>query len=176
MKKTDLDTHVNSDFISRRPNVDWGNAAIDIVSEMWLSGSPVEEIRVALFRRGIDKSRHAIIGKAHRLGLGDHPKGRHLKRLVSLENSARRKRVEARRRPRASRPIPPKALPLPPPQIEDVARVQFQDLTPTMCKWPVGEPGKPGFGFCGCEKPSSINHPYCAAHEARAWNKTRECF
>jgi len=35
------------------------------------------------------------------------------------------------------------------------------------CLWPIGDPGEPGFHFCG--EPSLAGKPYCAAHAARAY-------
>ncbi|MHA7900357.1 MAG: GcrA family cell cycle regulator [Henriciella sp.] len=34
------------------------------------------------------------------------------------------------------------------------------------CKWPIGEPGKPGFHFCG--KKSGAESPYCEHHQQKA--------
>lgn len=35
------------------------------------------------------------------------------------------------------------------------------------CSWPKGDPGAPGFRFCG--KPALPLRPYCAEHYARAY-------
>jgi GcrA cell cycle regulator len=35
-------------------------------------------------------------------------------------------------------------------------------LRESHCKWPIGEPGKPEFRFCG--KRSSVDSPYCTHH------------
>lgn len=35
-------------------------------------------------------------------------------------------------------------------------------LRDKLCKWPIGEPGKSGFHFCG--KPSLESSPYCNHH------------
>lgn len=40
------------------------------------------------------------------------------------------------------------------------------DLTEHTCKWPIGDPLKPNFGFCG--RHSLEGSPYCAGHDARA--------
>ncbi len=40
-------------------------------------------------------------------------------------------------------------------------RLQLVDLTPTSCRWPVGEPGTPEFYFCGEDAPKQ---PYCTYH------------
>ncbi|MEO0607617.1 MAG: GcrA family cell cycle regulator [Pseudomonadota bacterium] len=34
------------------------------------------------------------------------------------------------------------------------------------CKWPIGEPGQPGFHFCG--KTSDEGSPYCDQHRQKA--------
>ncbi|MEL7135876.1 MAG: GcrA family cell cycle regulator [Pseudomonadota bacterium] len=39
-------------------------------------------------------------------------------------------------------------------------------LRDSHCKWPIGEPGKSGFHFCG--KPSEEGSPYCAGHQQKA--------
>jgi GcrA cell cycle regulator len=52
-------------------------------------------------------------------------------------------------------------------QAADVARVSFAELTDKQCKWPVGEVGAPGFGFCGDERVPGKS--YCLAHTCRAY-------
>ena len=37
------------------------------------------------------------------------------------------------------------------------------------CQWPFGDPGEPGFHFCG--KEAVAEKPYCADHDARAYHK-----
>lgn len=48
----------------------------------------------------------------------------------------------------------------------DVARVSFAELNDSSCRWPVGEPGSVGFGFCGARKVPGRS--YCEAHLARS--------
>ena len=45
--------------------------------------------------------------------------------------------------------------------------VRLEKLSAGMCSWPEGDPGTPGFRFCG--KPAVRNKPYCLAHCARAY-------
>ncbi len=40
------------------------------------------------------------------------------------------------------------------------------DLTPKSCRWPVGDPGTPGFYFCGEDAPKQ---PYCTYHASVAF-------
>jgi GcrA cell cycle regulator len=56
-------------------------------------------------------------------------------------------------------PIAPKE---PPPAV-----VRLETLGFDMCSWPSGEPGTPGFRFCG--RPAVQDKPYCAEHCARAY-------
>jgi GcrA cell cycle regulator len=44
--------------------------------------------------------------------------------------------------------------------------LRLEQLTEATCKWPFGDPLKPGFGFCGDH--SLENSPYCAIHKRRA--------
>lgn len=41
------------------------------------------------------------------------------------------------------------------------------DLNEHTCRWPIGDPLKPNFGFCG--RHSIEGSPYCAAHHDRAY-------
>ncbi len=43
-----------------------------------------------------------------------------------------------------------------------VSGVQPDALRRGQCAWPIGDPRKPGFRFCG--KPSEAGKPYCMAH------------
>jgi len=43
-------------------------------------------------------------------------------------------------------------------------------LKENSCRWPIGEPDQPGFGFCGCRK--AEGSPYCEHHSAQAFQPT----
>lgn len=49
----------------------------------------------------------------------------------------------------------------------DVARKSLEDLDFGDCRWPVGDPGTRGFGFCAAPKLHGL--PYCGRHAARAY-------
>jgi GcrA cell cycle regulator len=40
----------------------------------------------------------------------------------------------------------------------------LEALTIRCCRWPVGDPRSPDFGFCGKPKPAELDTPYCAEH------------
>jgi len=45
--------------------------------------------------------------------------------------------------------------------------VGLLDLKEHSCRWPIGDPDQPGFGFCGCQK--AEEGPYCERHAAMAF-------
>jgi GcrA cell cycle regulator len=47
--------------------------------------------------------------------------------------------------------------------------IKLEHLSAGMCCWPEGEPGTPGFRFCGHK--AIPDKPYCAEHCARAYVK-----
>lgn len=49
----------------------------------------------------------------------------------------------------------------------DAKLVSILDLNERVCRWPVGDPKEPGFGYCGSE--AYPGHPYCAEHVAIAF-------
>lgn len=44
----------------------------------------------------------------------------------------------------------------------------FMDLRFGMCKWPIGNPGSEGFGFCGSPARDVVS-PYCCEHSRIAY-------
>jgi len=61
---------------------------------------------------------------------------------------------------------------------ENMLRVQLLDLKENMCRWPIGDPQKKGFFFCGLKKAGT--GPYCEHHARIAFQyvprrKTASC-
>jgi GcrA cell cycle regulator len=108
-------------------------------------------------RLGVDVSRSAVISRMHRAGIW-----------------RKREKAEAPpKRPSPARVVAPEPAPQPVQPVvkrrcDDVATVALLDLQPHHCKWPVGHPGTPGFGFCGDMRVDGT--PYCAGHNRRAVN------
>jgi GcrA cell cycle regulator len=50
--------------------------------------------------------------------------------------------------------------------IDKSKSVTFANLGPSHCRWGYGDPKRPGFVFCGCEKVTG--DPYCEPHMAIA--------
>lgn len=148
---------------NQAPRVAWTPEREKMLADLWSKG--FSAARIADMLGGVTKN--SVIGKRHRLGLYERS-----------PTSARKSPIY--KRPRTDRPPKPKAErktglqkhKLKPADVEfaakvqDVARVTFDELEPHHCHWPVGEPKKPGFGYCGEARADGL--PYCRAHAIRA--------
>jgi GcrA cell cycle regulator len=151
----------------------WTPELVERAKGLWLKGETAEAIG-----RELGLGRGAVIGKLTRLGvarseeLSRTNKGR-AARLASaaaaVEDAAR-----ARRRAQGAALEGPALLRHKAPVggrrrkvwVEPLApTTDLEGLGPRMCHWPVGEPGTPGFGFCG----RASERTYCPVHAARAY-------
>lgn len=120
--------------------MDWTPAKIAALTDLWSN----EHLTAKQIGKRLGVSSNAVIGKAHRLGL-----------------SRRESIIPPSKKPR------PK--PTPPPARNPEAPYHLVDLAGDQCRWPVGNPGGPDFGFCG--KPVAADRPYCHKHCCRAYVK-----
>lgn len=113
-------------------------------------------------------TRSAVIGKVHRLGMqlgncrngnGQIRTGRPQKPVLTSFNKYRKRKAK-------SKPEFQKA-PIPPPNVEDIPRKAFSELSENDCRFPVNDPRLPGFGFCAL--PRIPGSAYCSGHHARCW-------
>jgi len=134
----------------------WTEEKVTVLRQYWGSGKSASEIAEMIG----GMSRNAVIGKAHRLGLAGRP--------------SPIKEKKARPKPAAvltAAPATPRARP--PVAAANVVELQpgggatILSLTERMCRWPHGDPKKPGFRFCG--KSATPGGPYCADHLRMAY-------
>lgn len=146
----------------------WTKERTALLKSLWSEGFSASQICQRLRAR----SRSAVIGKLYRLGLS--------RGLGFKHNPSRRNKpgLPAHLRPRrAKSPKPVSKIkaallrdggPLPPAQATDIARKSLFDLGDNECKFPVGDPGEPGFGFCASERVAGT--PYCLPHLQRCYS------
>jgi GcrA cell cycle regulator len=128
-------------------------------------------------------TRNAVIGKVHRLGLSGRGKTK------AAPPQRPRKTTQAPSAPAPVAAAPVRATPIiapTPPALEldaepatatvslddDVGvpvseRVTIMDLRESMCRWPMGDPTKPEFRFCGARSITGL--PYCTHHARVAY-------
>jgi GcrA cell cycle regulator len=156
----------------------WTDERVELLKKLWAEGSSASQIAAQI--GGV--SRNAVIGKVHRLGLSGRGKAK--------TPAPQRPRKPAGRTPSAPAPLPqpprpvaqvhtlPQPLPAPAEAIEqdtpaeDVVvplseRVTIMELREYMCRWPMGDPTKPEFRFCGGRSLTGL--PYCSHHAQIAY-------
>ncbi len=156
----------------------WNDERVELLKKLWQDGLSASQIAGEL--GGV--TRNAVIGKVHRLGLS----GRIKSSTPSL----------APRRPRSTpQPSQPSRLRFqtqgnvalaPSPEIElapsprqeaevtpfTCERVTIMELKECMCRWPLGDPSRPEFRFCGAK--SSPGAPYCDHHARMAYQSVSD--
>jgi GcrA cell cycle regulator len=151
--------------------IQWTEERVEQLKKLWQDGLSASTIAAQL--GGV--TRNAVIGKVHRLGLSGrsktvttsarsgHSKPRPASQRPSVQplsfgNTA----LKARTAPApAPRPMPAaEPIPFPMPTGEKISILQLSERT---CRWPIGDPATPEFGFCG-EGKEPGGAPYCPYH------------
>lgn len=142
------------------PSSDWTPDRIQRLRALWHEGHSVAQIG-----RRLGISKNAVVGKAHRLNLPGRPNPIH---------GYSRPHPDRPRRARAGRMPAPPVRPPPPPSPRPVVFSPPSDASPVRpmgpvseCCWPIGEPGRSAFRFCGA--PSEPRKPYCTEHSRLAY-------
>lgn len=169
----------------------WTDERVERLKTLWSEGLSASQIASELG----SVTRNAVIGKVHRLGLSGRAKPQVQTARPQAASSARIAkaapvRAAAQSEPARSQPVrvvsigatalkaesivEAEAMPAPvaetdPPACEGVT---ILSLTENTCKWPVGDPGKPDFFFCG--RKSEVGLPYCAFHARLAYQPSAE--
>lgn len=116
-------------------------------------------------------SRNAVLGKAFRLKLPMRvPSQRKAWTAPQRRKGPERRRETILLMPKGkpkSKLAELLAEPLPPNDAADIARVSLMELERHHCRFPVGDPKQPTFGFCGCKPFPGL--PYCEHHARRAF-------
>lgn len=157
----------------------WSDENVTILRRLWWDHSSREIADIL----SCDFTRNAVIGKARRLGLpmkqpprfeGPRPKPEPKPKPTPMPTVKRKWRAPTMAQLQDGPPSLPQ-LPEPKPfaftpQSEPVT---IMELRGHHCRWPVGEPGTPEFRYCGAPRADmdQPRRPYCAEHEAIAYNK-----
>lgn len=160
----------------------WTDERVETLKKLWLEGQSASQIAAEL--GGV--TRNAVIGKVHRLGLSG--------RARTTRAAPPRPQAKPKAAPAAPQATVSGNLKLKPQvrsePVEEVAveakpalnlvntgapvskRATILMLNDRVCKWPIGDPSKEDFHFCGC--PSEQGSPYCTYHTRIAYQPVRE--
>ncbi len=157
--------------------MDWTVQQIEDLKRLWSAGVATKEIATQIGA----KSGHAVIGKARRLKLGEHPMN---KDYIRKPKGQKPKWVTTKKETVSIvKPVVPKpevvkvVVPAPvtqkesPPQDNVVIpisrRLQLVQLTERTCKWPSGDYFSKNISFCGNDP--TTKSAYCKYHSKLAF-------
>lgn len=170
--------------------MNWTDERVERLKRLWAEGLSASQIAAQL--GGV--SRNAVIGKVHRLCLPGRAKAGGSTSASRV--AAKQRPTSAPRAPNyASRVathtvtraagatmikeeievdgLEEVQIARPSNVVVPIAKkLLLTDLTERTCKWPVGDPMKDDFHFCGCDSPDAS--PYCAYHAKMAYQPVGE--
>lgn len=164
----------------------WTDERVERLKSLWSEGLSASQIAAEL--GGV--TRNAVIGKVHRLGLSGRakPQVQAARPVAAPRHKTAAPSRPVAQAPRSSMPMTignlviksdenlelapaPRILPAEPETIT-YERMSILNLTESTCKWPIGDPGRPDFFFCGRKSDNGI--PYCAYHARIAYQPSAE--
>lgn len=176
--------------------MNWTDERVEKLKRLWAEGLSASQIATQL--GGV--SRNAVIGKVHRLCLPGRVKAggntassrTATKRPAPAQRPAAATTFPARPAAPAARPTTAHAMgatavkaevemesaqprilvPTSNVVVPLAKRLALTELTERTCKWPMGDPLKDDFHFCGAESPD--NSPYCKYHGRLAYQPVTE--
>lgn len=141
----------------------WTDERVEQLKTLWAEG--LSAAQIANKMGGV--TRNAVIGKVHRLGLSGRAtpakpqRGRSL--IADKKEDATMRKAPA---PEMKSVIPEPEF-IEPIVLESGDRTTVATIKNNMCKWPVGDPAKDDFHFCGQSTLSGKS--YCAYHAHMAF-------
>lgn len=173
--------------------MNWTDERVERLKRLWAEGLSASQIATQL---GGGVSRNAVIGKVHRLNLPGRAKAGGTQ---ATARTAPKRTTSAPRAPNfaartttnptrtVTRPVgatvvteeveieatQPAEYKAPSNVVVPMSRkLSLTDLTERTCKWPMGDPLKDDFHFCGSD--SADTSPYCKYHARLAYQPVNE--
>lgn len=154
----------------------WTDERVELLKKFWSEGLSASQIANRI--SGI--TRNAVIGKVHRLGLAGRPAASrpYPSRPGGRRSGGERAPFGGGESVAAANPVfralctletptEPKVACEENPDAPSSEAKSLQELRDCHCRWPVGDPQKAGFHFCGKQKVPGL--PYCETHARRAY-------
>ncbi len=166
----------------------WTDERVETLKTLWGEGQSASQIAKVL--GGV--TRNAVIGKVHRLGLASRATAKpETAKAAKKEPAAAKKpklKTVEKAEPAAAKekpkpvtthkpPVVTSTFPHPPAPSEPLVdlvdvdaaakKLSLLELNERTCKWPIGDPSKGEFYFCG--HPADPGKPYCSSHVAAAY-------
>ena len=141
----------------------WDDERVELLKKLWAEGLSASQIAGKM--GGV--TRNVVIGKVHRLGLSGRATPAKPQRGRSFQETGAPEKPPVEVDPVDAKPIitePAFSAPL---VSANGDLTTVATLKNNMCKWPVGDPAKDDFHFCG--QSTSTGKSYCAYHARLAF-------
>lgn len=144
----------------------WNDERVEQLKKLWAEGLSASQIASKM--GGV--TRNAVIGKVHRLGLSGRAAPAKPQRGRSFDHAD--DEFDTLRREPVMRPVIPEPEFTAPVVLDTGDRTTVSTLKNNMCKWPIGDPARDDFHFCGQGAPTGKS--YCAYHAHLAFQPAQQ--
>jgi GcrA cell cycle regulator len=141
----------------------WTDERVEALKKLWLDGLSASQIAKQL---GSGLTRNAVIGKVHRLGLSGRATASTPQRAAFKTGRPPRPATPAKPAPRRIEAVVEAKAVVVVHAVEETGSATVLTLGARMCKWPIGDPSRDGFSFCGR---ANSDGPYCSHHASMAY-------
>lgn len=151
----------------KQTRIKWDDDLSARVITLWREGHTASEIAALI---GVPDMRSAVIGRIHRLGQARRAPPNILKMPKAAYARKRKPGLNIRLPTVAEKQkaaLVHDAVLADMEKRRDVARIKFADLETHHCRYPIGHPNDPAFGYCG--EQAVTGKPYCHAHATRCY-------
>jgi GcrA cell cycle regulator len=135
----------------------WNDERVELLKKFWAEGLSASQIASKM--GGV--TRNAVIGKVHRLGLSGRAAPATPQRGRDLDHRVEEPVMTGFAK-KPAEPIIAEPEFVAPVILSSGDMTTVATLKGNMCKWPIGDPAKDDFHFCGQSAPTG--KPYCAYH------------
>ncbi|MEK7639217.1 MAG: GcrA family cell cycle regulator [Patescibacteria group bacterium] len=143
----------------------WSSERVELLKQYWADG--LSSARIAEKLGGVTKN--GVIGKVRRLGLPKRALPAGLRKYKDQKTEVARAKMTL---------VPPSNVVSFPKEvsleftIDPEQYVSIGNLTDNNCSWPIGDPTKPNFRYCGLLR--SGKKSYCAYHNVLAYQPLKK--
>ena len=136
----------------------WNDERVELLKKFWAEGLSASQIASKM--GGV--TRNAVIGKVHRLGLSGRAAPAKPQRGCDAASTVSQPAAVASFARSPIEPLIDEPEFVAPVILSSGDMTTVATLRGNMCKWPIGDPAKDDFHFCGQSAPGG--KPYCAYH------------
>lgn len=141
----------------------WTDERVEILKKLWAEGLSAAQIANKI--GGV--TRNAVIGKVHRLGLSGRATPAKPQRGCAPTAAEKDKAAPAKTPREEVKSVIPEPDFVAPLVLETGDAATVATISNNMCKWPIGDPARDDFHFCG--QTTLSGKSYCAYHARMAF-------